>query len=123
MKNEAGKVFATMVEAVPERELSAEAVRAIVREAEQVKQAREAREMRPAGKNGRSVTYRERSSLPLAVAALALFVLVPALSSGWSGPTLAERAEEAYESGLFARYGSVILEAMKQGSDAETRGL
>ncbi len=113
MKNEAGEVFAKMVEAVPERELSAEAVRAIVRQAGQARQA---------GKPGRSAPYRERSSLPLAVAALALFVLVPALV-GWSGPTLAERAEVAYESGLFARYGSVILEAMKQGSDAETRGL
>ena len=108
MKNEAGEVFAKMVEAVPERELSAEAVRAIVREA---------------GSIGRTEPYRERSALPLAAVALALFVLVPALSSGWSGPTLAERAAAAYEDGLFARYGSVILEAMKQGSDAEMRGL
>jgi len=117
MKNEAGEVFAKMVEAVPDRELSAEAVKAIVREAGLVKQVRQA------GKTGRTVPYRERSALPLAAAALALFVLVPALSSGWSGPTLAERAAAAYEDGLFARYGSVILEAMKQGSAAETRRL
>lgn len=113
MKNEAGEAFAKLIEAVPERELSAEAVRSIVREAGLSRQIG-----RPA-KTGRSQRHGERSALPIAVAALALFVLVPALGGG--GPSLAERAEAAWEDGLFARYGSVILEAMKQGSGAETR--
>jgi len=117
MKNEAGEVFAKMVEAVPVRELSADAVKAIVRESGMSQTSGRS------GETGRSRQHGERSSLPLAVAALALFVLVPALSAGWSGPTLAERAEAAYVDGLFAQYGSVIFDAIKQGAAAKTGGL
>lgn len=91
---QAATVFENLVEAVPGRVPSKEAIRAIMRDA-----------------SPRTARKELHSSLPIAAAALAIFMLVP-FAAGDRGPSLAETATVAYENGVFERYGNVIFEAL-----------
>lgn len=97
----AAAAFGALSHTVPDRLPSREEIRSIV--------ASSARIFPP------RASQRNRSALPIAAAALALFMLLP-LVAGGRGPSLAETAATAYESGAFRQYGAVFFGALTRGA-------